>query len=114
MSKSQMLKGNVTLLILAAISKEPTHGYAIAQAIADASEGYFDMKEGTLYAQLHEMERDGLLASSWDTASGRPRRYYRIMEKGLARLAAQRSEWNAFSAGMNRALNTLSPRMMEA
>jgi len=114
MSKSQMLKGNVTLLILAAISKEPTHGYAIAQAIADASEGYFDMKEGTLYAHLHELEREDLLTSYWDTASGRPRRYYRILERGLERLATQRSEWSAFSAGMDRALNTLSPRTMEA
>jgi PadR family transcriptional regulator, regulatory protein PadR len=114
MSNSQMLKGNVAILILAAVSKGPSHGYAITQAIADASEGYFSMKEGTLYAHLHELERDGLLTSSWDTASGRPRRYYQLTEKGLKKLAAQRKEWNAFSAGMNKALNTLSPQTGEA
>jgi PadR family transcriptional regulator, regulatory protein PadR len=112
-SKSQMLKGNVELLILAAVSNEPSHGYAITQAIADASEGYFDMKEGTLYAHLHELERDGLLSSAWDTASGRPRRYYHITEKGLKKLAAQRKEWNAFSTSINRALNVLAPQTGE-
>lgn len=111
--KSQMLKGNVTLLILAAASGEPAHGYAISQAIAEASEGYFEMKEGTLYAHLHELERDGLLTSSWDTASGRPRRYYKITEKGLRKLAAQRREWEAFSSGMNIALGALSFRTGE-
>ena len=114
MSNAQMLKGNVVLLILAAVSRDQAHGYAIAQAIAESSEGYFDMKEGTLYAHLHELERDGLLTSTWDTASGRPRRYYKITEKGLKKLAAQRKEWNAFSTGMNRALNTLSLRTGEA
>ncbi|MDO8682690.1 MAG: PadR family transcriptional regulator [Armatimonadota bacterium] len=114
MSKTQMLKGNVALLILAAVSREPAHGYAIAQAIAASSEGYFEMKEGTLYAHLHELERDGLLESSWDTAAGRPRRYYKITEKGLKKLAAHRQEWNAFSAGMNKALNNLSPITGEA
>jgi PadR family transcriptional regulator, regulatory protein PadR len=114
MSNAQMLKGNVALLILAAVSREPAHGYAIAQAIADSSEGYFDMKEGTLYAHLHELERDGLLTSAWDTASGRPRRYYTITWKGRKKLEAQRKEWNAFSGSMNKALNTLSPRAGEA
>lgn len=114
MSKTQMLKGNVAVLILAAVSKDPAHGYAIAQSISEASEGYFEMKEGTLYAHLHELERDGLLASKWDTASGRPRRYYNITEKGLKKLATQRKEWNAFSTGMNKALNALSPQTGEA
>jgi PadR family transcriptional regulator, regulatory protein PadR len=110
MSNAQMLKGNVALLILAAVSAEPAHGYAISQAIAEASEGYFDMKEGTLYAHLHELERDGLLSSTWDTASGRPRRYYTITWKGRKKLADQRAEWNAFAGGMNKALNALSPQ----
>lgn len=114
MSNAQMLKGNVALLILAAVSREQAHGYAIAQAIADSSEGYFDMKEGTLYAHLHELERDGLLTSTWDTASGRPRRYYKITDKGLKKLASQRKEWSAFSSGMNKTLNALSPLMGKA
>jgi DNA-binding PadR family transcriptional regulator len=114
MSNAQMLKGNAALLILAAVSKDPAHGYAIAQSIAESSEGYFDMKEGTLYAHLHELERDGLLTSTWDTASGRPRRYYKITEKGLKKLAAQRREWKAFSTGVNKALNALSPQIGEA
>ncbi|MDO8587151.1 MAG: PadR family transcriptional regulator [Armatimonadota bacterium] len=111
--KSQMLKGNVALLILAAVAREPAHGYAISQSIADASEGYFDMKEGTLYAHLHELERDGLLTSSWDVASGRPRRYYKVTDKGLKKLAAERKEWDAFAGSMNRALNALTPRTGE-
>lgn len=114
MSNAQMLKGNVALLILAAVSTEAAHGYAISQAIAEASEGYFDMKEGTLYAHLHELERDGLLSSTWDTASGRPRRYYTITWKGRKKLTDQRKEWNAFVGGMNKALNALSPMALEA
>jgi PadR family transcriptional regulator, regulatory protein PadR len=103
-----------SLNILAAVSRDRAHGYAIAQAIAEPSEGYFDMKEGTLYTHLHELERDGLLTSTWDTASGRPRRYYGITEKGLKKLAAQRKEWNALSASMNRASNVLAPQIGEA
>lgn len=102
---TEMIKGNVVLLILSRLAREPMHGYHIAKSLEQESEGYFAMREGTLYPHLHQLEKDGLVEGYWETVSGdRRRRYYRITEKGTAELARRTQHWRAFRQNLDRVL----------
>ena len=98
MSERELLKGSTDSLLLALLSERPMYGYEILREVESRSDGYFNMKEGTLYPALHRMERDGLVEGLWRTApSGQYRRYYAISRQGLQRLEQRRTEWRSFS-----------------
>lgn len=88
------------MLLLSAIAREPSHGYAVIETIRGSSGGAFDLAEGTVYPALYRLEGAGLLASAWTAASGRRRRVYRVTGLGRRRLASDRKEWSAFSGAV--------------
>jgi len=92
-----MLKGHLDMIVLAALSAGPAHGYAVIEEIKRRSAGAFDLPEGTVYPVLHRLEQAGLLASRWTTASGRRRRVYAMTRRGERALADQRAVWERFS-----------------
>ncbi|MBI3861215.1 MAG: PadR family transcriptional regulator [Planctomycetia bacterium] len=97
---SRLLWGTVDTLILELIAAGPTYGYQIAQSIIEKSHGSFEITEGSLYPALHRLERKKFLASFWQEADGRERKYYKLTPAGRAALAARRKEWKTFSAGV--------------
>jgi DNA-binding PadR family transcriptional regulator len=94
--RADVSRGHLDLLLLGAVAKEPLHGYAIVEAIRAASEGAFDLGEGTVYPALYRLEAAGLLASDASTVNGRKRRTYRLTARGRRELAAQKREWSTF------------------
>jgi PadR family transcriptional regulator, regulatory protein PadR len=100
MSREQ-LKGHLDLLLLSVLSAGPAHGYAVVSALRERSEGTFDLPEGTIYPALHRLADAGLLGSSWTEAEGRKRRVYALTDKGVAALAAERTQWRRFATGMH-------------
>jgi transcriptional regulator len=103
---SQFVKSAVEMLILEVASEGPTYGYALAQTVAERSNGYFELKEGSLYPALHRLERQKLLRSSWQEADGRRRKYYELTPSGRTELAARKRSWVSFAAGVNGVLGT--------
>jgi PadR family transcriptional regulator, regulatory protein PadR len=99
--RADVSRGHLDLLLLGAVAKEPLHGYAIVESIRDASEGAFDLGEGTVYPALYRLEAAGLLASDASTVNGRRRRTYRLTAKGRRELASQRREWEGFVRAVN-------------
>jgi DNA-binding PadR family transcriptional regulator len=76
-------------LLLAALAREPLHGYAIAQRIAraDACPGAPPDHSG-VYRLLRGMERRGLLTSKLaESEAGPARREYALTARGRACLA---------------------------
>ena len=98
---SRLLTGTVELLILEVVSTGTSYGYEIAQMVTGRSQGYFELKEGSLYPALHRMERQKLLTSVWGEADGRRRKYYRLTSAGKKALAAKKQEWQSFATGVN-------------
>ena len=98
--RAEVLKGHLDFLLLAAIAREPLHGYAIVEAIRGASGGEFDLAEGTVYPALYRLEAAGLLSSTWKRVGGRRRRIYRLTRRGRARLERERKQWKAFSGAV--------------
>lgn len=97
---AQAIKGHLDALLLASLERGPRHGYAIKEALKEGSGGRFDLPTGTIYPALHRLEEAGLIAGSWFIVEGRRRRTYRLTEKGLRRLHADRSQWHGFAAAI--------------
>jgi DNA-binding PadR family transcriptional regulator len=103
--QSEVLKGHVDLLLLAALEGGPAHGYAIVDAVRDRSGGAFELAEGTVYPALYRLEGRGLLTSGWAEGQGaRKRRVYRLTRKGAAELGRRRESWITYVAAMRAAI----------
>lgn len=95
----QLKKGVLEIIILKLISKEETYGYEIIKYLETESEGYYAMKEGSLYPILYRLEDKDLIESfRSESLEGRkvPRKYYRITEKGKLVLKSQLEGWKYF------------------
>ena len=98
MSRSQLLKGTTSLLVLAVLRKGELYGYEIAQRIRERSDAFIEPGEGWLYPALHRLEAEGALEASWrEGGIGPRRRYYRLTRKGTSMPDAEAREWDAFS-----------------
>jgi PadR family transcriptional regulator, regulatory protein PadR len=98
--RSEVLKGHVDLLVLATLGRGPLHGYGLVEELREASDGAFDLAEGTIYPALYRLEAAGLLSSTWSHVSGRRRRVYRLTRRGRAELTRERREWRQFADTM--------------
>jgi PadR family transcriptional regulator PadR len=90
----ELKKGSIQLCIMAVLSTGKKYGFQIIKELKELSEGYYDLKEGTLYPALHRLEKRGYLKSEWITQeSGMPRKYYTLTSKGTKALAEAKAEW---------------------
>jgi PadR family transcriptional regulator len=97
----EFLTGTVGVLILGLLSEREMYGYEILREAERRSERAFQLKEGTLYPALHQMERSGLLKATWrDSPAGRARKYYRLTPKGRRRAQSKRRQWSSISAAV--------------
>jgi DNA-binding PadR family transcriptional regulator len=94
--RAEELKGHLDALILAVLSGDPLHGYAVIEELKRRSGGSLALPEGTVYPALHRLERSGLLDSGWSRASGRRRRVYHLTSRGRRELRDRRSSWREF------------------
>jgi DNA-binding PadR family transcriptional regulator len=79
-----------TYYVLAGLLDGPRHGYGIAQAAAELSEGRVRLTAGTIYGALERLTAEGLIApDSEEVVAGRRRRYYRLTGEGRTALAAE-------------------------
>ena len=90
-------RGQLELLVLAAVEAGASHGYAVIEALRARSAGAFDLPEGTVYPALHRLEAKQLLASHWADDSGRRRRVYRLTSRGRGALREGRRDWRSFA-----------------
>jgi DNA-binding PadR family transcriptional regulator len=77
--------------ILLTLSEQPTHGYAIRQAVDARTEGRIRLWPATLYGSIGELEDVGLI-EEWtpaDAPDALPRRFYRLTRLGVRVLVAE-------------------------
>jgi PadR family transcriptional regulator, regulatory protein PadR len=95
------------MLILKAVSRGKTHGYAIAEWIRAVSEQTLHVEEGALYPALHRLELRGMLDSEWSVSETNRRvKNYKLTAAGRRHLSAEREQWNRIAAGMMRVLES--------
>jgi PadR family transcriptional regulator PadR len=96
--------GLISLLVLSTIkeTKQPMYGYKIIQTIKELSDDHFHFQEGTVYAILRSLQKQGLLESYIEESPmGPPRKYYRITKVGKEALNEGLKDWdNMIEASM--------------
>lgn len=96
MAESQLRKGVLELIVLAALEKEPTYGGALIEHLG------MEVSPGTLYPLLTRMKKNAWIGSHWEESpSGPPRKIYSVTEKGSERIAELAQEWRALSVFVN-------------
>jgi len=72
-------------VVLLMLRQWSSYGYELMEKMA--AFGLTAMNAGTFYRTLRQMEKDGMVSSSWDTSEAGPaRRVYSITEAGEAYL----------------------------
>jgi transcriptional regulator len=104
---NDVLSGTLDLLVLKALSWEPTHGYGIARWIQEATDDMLAVGEGTLYPALHRLEERGLIAAEWGVSENNRRaRFYRLTASGRRALRVDASAWTRYASAIVAALST--------
>ncbi len=102
---AELKKGSVQLCLLALLAKQQKYGFQIVKELRELSNGFFDLKEGTLYPALRRLEERGFVESHWvEPETGIPRKYYRITDKGRRALGEALEVWDRMTAGAQRVL----------
>src|SRR5437764_12295760 len=103
----EFVTGAAAVVILHLLAEREMYGYEIVQEAGRRSARVFQLKEGTVYPALHEMERAGLLKARWrDSDAGRSRKYYSLTAAGRRRADSKRRQWTSLSAAMKAILGS--------
>lgn len=93
----KLLRGVIEPLLLFLINELPMHGYQIIKELEKRSQGYFKVRESTIYSALRRLEKEGLVLSSWEQGAQRQkRRCYKLTEEGREILAERLTRWQKF------------------
>jgi DNA-binding PadR family transcriptional regulator len=95
----ELRRGTVVLACLLML-RQPNYGYALLDLLERAG---FPVDANTLYPLLRRLERQGLLASEWNTDESRPRKFYRTSQAGVELANLLACDWDE----LNQALHTL-------
>jgi len=103
----ELMKGTLDLLILRTLDWKPLHGSAIADRIAQLTNGAFQVKAGSLFPALHRLEQEGWIEGEWQASDeGRRVRSYAITKEGWRQLAAEKDNWAQVVQAMARVLES--------
>jgi transcriptional regulator len=89
------------MLVLRVLSRQPMHGYAIAQRIHQVSAEELSVEEGSLYPALQKLLVKGWVKAAWrESESGRQVREYRITPAGRHQLETEVAEYRRMATAI--------------
>ncbi len=90
----ELIAASTTPLVLAILGQGDGYGYALIKRVKELSADRIAWSEGMLYPVLRRLEKQGFIASYWQSAeTGRRRRYYRLEPEGRKELTVWREQW---------------------
>jgi PadR family transcriptional regulator PadR len=97
-----VMQGTLDLIILKALSLEPTHGWGISARIQQISRDVFRIGQVSLYPALHRFESRGWVTSYWKTTeNNRIARYYDLTAPGRHALAEELARWRRYTSAVD-------------
>jgi PadR family transcriptional regulator, regulatory protein PadR len=104
---AELLKGTLDLLIMRTLNLRAMHGSAIADRVAQVTNGTFQVKAGSLFPALHRLEQEGWIQGDWvESAEGRRVRSYTLTRSGRRQLAVEKGNWTRIVQAMNQVLES--------
>ena len=99
-----MRKGILEFCVLLLLSRERAYPSDILNRLKEAK---LIVVEGTLYALLNRLRKEGYLTYEWEESTmGPPRKYYMMTPLGLQLLDIMRSEWRQIAESIACFLDT--------
>ncbi len=99
-----LLSGSMSMLILKLLTEKDMYGYEMIDTLRKKSENVFELKAGTLYPLLHNLEENQLVTVYEQDVLGKVRKYYSITKLGKKKLAEKTEEWNSYQTAVNHVL----------
>ena len=103
----QLKKGILEIVVLKLISEEDVYGYDLIKKLEAQSDGYYSIKEGSLYPILYRLEDKHYIESYSRAFEGErriPRKYYKVTPLGSEALVKMIDEWILYSEKTNKLL----------
>jgi transcriptional regulator len=92
--RDDLLQGTLDMLVLKALQLGPMHGWGITERLQQGSRQILRVGQGSLHPALYRLERQGYVASSWNTTENNRRaRHYELTTAGRSQLAEERLAW---------------------
>jgi PadR family transcriptional regulator PadR len=99
---ADVMQGTLDLLILKALSIEPTHGWGIGDRIQRMSRDVFRIGQGSIYPALHRFDNRGWVTSYWRTTeNNRIARYYELTAAGRHALTEEIARWRGYTGAVD-------------
>jgi PadR family transcriptional regulator PadR len=106
---SQILKGVLSLLLLRLLAEQESYGFELASRLRDL--GLTGIPDGSIYAALNRLEREGRVTVRLvGSRAGPARKYYRLSAGGYAYLEERSNSWQAFVRALAPLLSAPIPR----
>ena len=103
-TKAQMKKGVLEFCILSVLSDGDHYPSEIIEKLKEAK---LIVVEGTLYPLLMRLKNDGLLSYRWEeSASGPPRKYYKLTPVGEQYLKELKTTWDELVEAVGKIVNS--------
>jgi PadR family transcriptional regulator PadR len=96
MHLQELRRGTVVMACLQLL-RRPGYGYGLLEELG--SHG-FAVDANTLYPLLRRLEKQGHLASEWNTEEARPRKFYRTSPAGVRLAEALIADWRSLDAAI--------------
>lgn len=100
----ELMRGAGPIAVMQVLDGGERYGYELVQLLERRSTGVLAMGQSTLYPLLYNLQAKGLIASRVESAhaseSSRPRRYYRLTDKGRRRLERSLKQWEAATVAL--------------
>lgn len=100
-----LVSGSTAMLLLKLLSDRDMYGYEMIETLRERSGNVFELKAGTLYPLLHNLEESGYLTAYEKSVAGKTRKYYSITKSGEKTLRQKTEEWKVYSEAV---VNVLS------
>ena len=103
--KNDKLSGNTEILVLNLLNEKDMYGYEIIATLRQRSENVFDLKTGTLYPLLHQLEKKKYLKAYEQEVGGKVRKYYSITALGRAFVKEKELQWKVYMKAVNQVID---------
>jgi transcriptional regulator len=100
-----IVQGTLDLLVLSVLSPGTAHGYGIATAVHQLTDGELSIPDAALYQALHRLERQGLVEAEWGPSDNNRRaRFYTLTRAGRKRLREETIGWRRYARAVEAVL----------
>lgn len=95
--EKNLISGSTAMLILKLLSEKDMYGYEMIETLRERSKNVFELKAGTLYPLLHDLEGKGALTAYEKPVGAKVRKYYSITKQGRKALKEKEEDWRTYS-----------------